>query len=510
MSSEINKRPSPPTLLWVLAAFAAGLFLRVYFISSHGSWDTEYWKAWASETANAGIPQVYGGPDSVPPGDFVPQLLASKPRHQVSFKGRDFPIDYPPLGLAAWGVSWRFFTSKPRPYRGAEAENLAVKFPAVLGDVLSVLVLLWAFRGDPRTALSLAALYWIFPITWVSSGVLGFFDGFVPPFLLVSLLLIGVSPFAAGAAFAVTCLIKPTAAVVLPVIYLGAPRRAWPRITFGGALVTGVVFLPYAVAGTLQTAFIHIALLFSQDRLSGGYANPWWLIGHAVSVLKDRAEWADPIDYVRRDSIALPLGLIGFVAAGFVAGFVLYQAKRITTARSAVYVSAVLLFAWGVLTIGVHDNHNHPMFLLLVATGLGTRFLRGFAFAAATSTLLGSICLHGFGRYYGTQWRAVLPLADAVARLRMAMGFDLTLVLGVVNSLLLVIALWRLKPTLLETEAAARGPRSRPRRSEWRSSRESPERRCRGHRSPRTRSSDSRRWSGSRRASRWAARRGEL
>lgn len=454
MLIETRKSLSLPTLLWVLTAFGLGLILRLYFISSHGSWDTEYWKAWASETANVGVTQAYGGPDSVPPGDFLPQLLAQKPRHEVSFKGRDFPIDYPPLGLAAWGASWRFFTSKPRPYRGAEAENLAVKFPAVLGDLLAVVVLLWAFRGDPRVSVSLAALYWIFPITWVSSSVLGFFDGFLPPFLLVSLLLIGVSPFAAGAAFAVTCLIKPTAAVVLPVIYLSAPRKAWMRITIGGALVTALVFLPYALAGTLQTAFIHIARLFSQDRLSGGYANPWWLLGHAVSVMREKAEWADPIDYVRRDSIDLPLGLFGFIAAGLVAAWILYQARRIATPRSAVYVSALLLFVWGVLTIGVHDNHNHPLFLLLVATGLGTPFLRGFALMAATSTLLGSVCLHGFGRYYGTQWRAVLPLADSVARLRMAAGFDLTLVLGLVNCALLVVALWRLKPTLEALEAS--------------------------------------------------------
>jgi hypothetical protein len=454
MSSETRTRLSLPTLLWASLAFIAGFVLRLYFMSSHGSWDTEYWKAWASETANGGVTRAYGGPDSVPPGDFMPQLLARKPRHEVSFKGRDFPIDYPPLGLAAWGASWRFFTSKPRPYRGAEAENLAVKFPAVLGDVLAVIVVLWAFRGNPRTAIFLAALYWIFPVTWVSSAVLGFFDGFLPPFLLVSLLLTGISPFLAGAAFAVTCLIKPTAAVVLPVIYLGAARKTWPRISLGGALVTILVFLPYAIAGTLQTAFIHIARIFSQDRLSGGYANPWWLVGHAVSVMKDKAEWGDPVDYVRRDSIALPLGLFGFIAAGLVALWILYHARRITTSGSAVYVSALLLFAWGVLTIGVHDNHNHPLFLLLVATGLGTPFLRAFSAAVATTTLLGSVCLHGLGRYYGAQWRAVLPVADSAARLRMALGFDLTLALSVVNCVLLGVALWRLTRTLEELEGA--------------------------------------------------------
>jgi hypothetical protein len=444
---------SPFTLLWVILAFVAGTFLRLYFISSHGSWDTEYWKAWASETARVGVVQVYGDADSVPPGDFVPQLLAHKPRHEVSFRDRDFPIDYPPLGLAAWAESWRFFTSKPRPYRGDAAENLAVKFPAVLGDLLAVVVLVWAFRGDPRLAFSLAVLYWIFPVSWVSSAVLGFFDGFVPPFLLVSLLLVPTAPFLAGVAFAVTCLIKPTAAVALPVLFLALPRSAWLKVIGGGALITTLVLLPYAFAGTLQTAIIHVFRLFSQDRISGGYANPWWVLGHATMVFSGKAEWADPIAYVRRDSFDLPLGLIGFLAAGLVAGWVLYTARRIRTAPAVVYASALLLFIWGVLTIGVHDNHNHPLFLLLVATGLETTFLRGFAFVAATSTLLGSICLHGFGRFYGAGWQAVLPFAQSMDRLRMALGFDLTLLLTFVNCVLLAIALWRLKRTLDELEA---------------------------------------------------------
>jgi hypothetical protein len=156
---------------------------------------------------------------------------------------------------------------------------------------------------------------------------------------------------------------------------------------------------------------------------------------------------------VRRDAIALPLGLIGFVAAGPVAAWVLFQARRIVTARSAVYVAALLLFSWGILTVGVHDNHNHPLFLLLIATGLRTPFLRVFTAAAATATVLGSVCLHGLGRYYGAQWRSVLPLADQVARLRMAPGFDLTVVLAVVNTVLLIVALLRLKQTLQDLEA---------------------------------------------------------
>jgi hypothetical protein len=452
MPRETQKSPSRATLSWLAVAFLAGGFLRLYFLSSHGTWDTEYRKAWANETVVSGITHAYGGPESIPEGEFLKQLTGEKPRFEVLFRDRYYVIDYPPLALAAWGESWRFFTSRPRPYRGAEAENLAVKFPAVLGDVLSVIVLLWAFRGAPRIALSLASLYWIFPITWVSSAVHGNFDGAVPPFLLASLFVAGASPLAAGALFAVSCLIKPTVAVVIPVLFMAASKAAWRRVITGGVLVTVLVFTPYALSRTLQTAIVHVGRLFSQERISGGYANPWWILGHAASVRWGKAEWGDPVDYVRRDAFNWPLGLMGFIVAGLCAAWILYAARKIRTPASAAYVSALLLLVWGICTVGVHDNHNHPLFLLLVGTGLKNRFLKSFSALAATSTVLGSLCLHGLGRFYGRQWREVLPIADAVARMRMAAGFDLTLVLAVVNTVLLAIALLRLKRTLEELE----------------------------------------------------------
>ena len=453
MLTETRKRPSLPTLLWTALAFVAGAYVRLYFISSHGAWDTDYRKAWAHETVVSGITQAYGGREAVPEGEFLAQLTGVKPRFEVSFRDRQFVIDYPPLALAAWGESWRFFTARPRPYRGDEAENLAVKFPPVLGDLLAVFLLLWAFRGAPNLALSLAAIYWVFPITWVSSAVHGNFDGFVPPFLLACLFVAGASPVAAGALFAVACLIKPTVAVVLPVIFLATAKSSWPRIVAGGALVTALVFLPYVQAGTLETAVVHIGRLFSQDRISGGYANPWWLIGHAARVRRDLSGWGDSVEYMPRNDIAIPGGLIGFTATGLIFLWILYESRRCTKPRTVAYVSALLLFVWGVLTVGVHDNHNHPLFLLLVGTGLSTPFLRGLAGVAATSTLLGSLCLHGLGRFYGSQWRRVLPLADSVSQMRMAPGFDLTLILALVNTVLLVVALVRLRRTLAELES---------------------------------------------------------
>lgn len=425
-----------------------GLAPRLYFAPSHGSWDTEYWKAWAFTAANEGVLRSYGGPDAVPSGQFLEQLSGRADRWEVQFRGRSYPIDYPPLGLWAWGESWRFFTSKPRPYRGDAAENVAVKFPALLGDAIGAALVWSLLRKDPRRAAMTALGYWLFPVTWVSSAALGFFDGFVAPLLLATLFVVPAAPFIGGASFAFVVFVKPTAAVAVCALFLSVPRGAWVRLVAGGLMGAAIVLAPFAVAGTLETAVVHIVRIFSQDRISGGYANVWWLAGHVWNVVEGRAGVASMIDYVRRDAFPLPAGILGFAAFGAAAAFALRRARGTLNARQACLVAASLLFVWGLLTVGAHDNHNHPLFLLLVATGLGSGFLRRFTLALATSTLLGSVALHGIGRFYGPEWRAILPIAEAAEALRTAIGFDMTFALAVLNVALFVWLLANLREEL--------------------------------------------------------------
>lgn len=159
-SGQTTNRLSPSTLLgipclhrgpgaaWVLHFLSRFLGHRV--LEGLGERDRE-----------CRVTQAYGGPDSVPPGEFMPQLRSEAegpgvvpgPRlsHRLSAARARCPG--PPSALLHFEAA---------SDRGAEV-NLAVNFPVVFGDALAVLVLLWAFRGDPRTAWSLAAVYWIFP-----------------------------------------------------------------------------------------------------------------------------------------------------------------------------------------------------------------------------------------------------------------------------------------------------------------------------------------------------------
>src|SRR3990172_12228754 len=114
---------------------------------------------------DVGIPRVYGESDATPQGNFVPHLLGREKLFQIVYKGRDFVVDYPPLAMALWRWSWMAVALLAPDLHPAEAENVAVKLPAVLGDVISVLLLLYLFRARPLRGLTLGALYWALPLS---------------------------------------------------------------------------------------------------------------------------------------------------------------------------------------------------------------------------------------------------------------------------------------------------------------------------------------------------------
>jgi hypothetical protein len=103
----------------------------------------------------------------------------------------------------------------------------------------------------------------------------------------------------------------------------------------------------------------------------------------------------------------------------------------------------MLVLAYGVCAVGVHENHPHALFLLLFATGLATRGLRLLTTGCAFVYVANMLMLSGLGRFYGPRYAALEPLVRWVAGLRMAPGFDLTLLLAAVQIALFAWALGR-------------------------------------------------------------------
>ena len=319
------------------------------------------------------------------PGHFVAQLRGAEPLWLVPYRGRDFVVDYPPLAMALWRWSWRAVTAGGPDLDHGEAENAAVKLPALLGDVAGVAAPAGAVPRHPaagggtgRAVLGAARLVAEqrcprLPRRRARRCVVAAWS----------------RPDAAGRWRPGSRWRSPRSS--------SRPRSSWrprcgarsPRARVPArAIAAGswrASLVPYAVAGTLETAIVHVYRILFQGTLSGGFPNPWWLLGHVSrscatarprsvpSASRGSTSW--PFRRARSApccSRRPPSSCGGPSARGG-------DARGVTA-------GALLVLAYGVCAVGVHENHPHPLFLLLCATGLATARLRLAAPAARSST----------------------------------------------------------------------------------------------------------------------------
>jgi len=453
----------------LLAALVFGTWVRLAFLPSAGSWDTEYWKAWMIRAVAQGTARVYGDPGSVPAGHFLAQLSGREELWRIERHGREFVVDYPPLAMALWRWSWFAVRWAAPGLDLAETENAAVKLPAVLGDVGAVLVLLWTFGPSSRRGVALAALYWALPISWLSSAVLGFLDGASAPLAAASLVFAGgaggtegtgragrASPVLAGVLLALACLVKPTAVVIAPAVavaVMAAGKPLWRAIGAGAAAVA-LVSLPFVLAGSLAPAVVHVYRILFQQRLSGGYSNLWWIVGHLAMLREGTAELGGPVKYALLATVPFPARTAGAALFALAAVFVALRHRRRAGPGPAALAGAALFLSYSMLAIGVHENHAHPLFLILLATGLGSPILKLTGALGSTSYVLNMLALSGIGRLYGQRYLALEPFSRALLGLRMALGLDLTLVLAAVNLAVFVALLVSLKKEMARLSSA--------------------------------------------------------
>lgn len=408
---------------WGGAALAAslifGMWVRIYFLPSAGSWDTEYWKAWTDRAVSHGTTHVYGDADAVGDGAFIDQMRGKDELWRTEYRGREFVVDYPPGAMAIWRWSWITVRALAPGLDYAEAENVAVKLPAVVGDIAAVALLLWIFRRAPARGLALAALYWVFPVSWLSSGVLGFLDGAYAPFAVGAIVAASAGRSGwAGVLVAIAALIKPQALIIAPAaaVVLARAGGSLYRATASGLGVVGASLVPFVMAGTLDEAVTHVFRILFQQRLSAGYANPWWFIG---SMLSDEA-------YAPKDLIPIA-GLIAVSAFAFAIFWICSRTK------DGLMMAGGLIFAYAMLALGVHHNHPHVMFLAFLATGIRTRHFGWLVGVLSVSYVLNMLSSSGIGRFYGDRYIAWDALATGARSVRHGLGFDLTLVLALVN-----------------------------------------------------------------------------
>jgi hypothetical protein len=452
-----RERSSVARLALLIAAGLFGCWVRAYFLPSAGSWDVDYWRTAILNGSAHGFGQTYGGPDDVPEGHLLAQLTGKERVSTPSMVGRPIMVNYPPLTITMWTLAWRMAARWGVRLESIEAQALATKVSPVVGDFLAVAVLLWIHRARPWRAATLAALYWATPVSWLSGAVLGYQDGAYAPLAVIALAVAATGRgFWAGATLGVATMVKLQALLLTPAVAgaLIAGAGAWPAIrrlaaaAAGGLIVIVLAFTPFVLAGTLPAAVVHVNNSWLPGPTSGGSPNIWWLIGHVMTTLRKGGSLLDRVQFIFDTTVGLPFYAVGrilWITAAVAA--VLYQ-RRFPGLRPAMLAGATVFFSYAMLATGAYENHIHTLFLLLLAGGLTTRRCRVIAALAATVYVLDMLMMSGLGRFYTWRYLVVETLTPTFDAVRMGLGFDLTVLLAVVN-LALFVAWWAGLPAAL-------------------------------------------------------------
>jgi dolichyl-phosphate-mannose--protein O-mannosyl transferase/Gpi18-like mannosyltransferase len=250
------------SLAWVLPTLvAAGLVVRLAFIGNEGfKTDVDTYIAWALSLTQHGFPTFYS---------------------TIGF------ADYPPgyfYILAAVGHVWQALFGAHDP--GFAVLRYMVKLPAIVAD-LAVGVLLYAlvrrFAGA-SWGLGAAALYLLNPATIYDSALWGQVDsvsGFFALFAIYALLRSednerGQTAWIAGAwlSFGYSLLIKPQAAVLLPLLLAFAfvnPQRRRARLTATGIGIAAALLLALVLTEPFHPGNPIAAFSWLVDEYYHGY-----------------------------------------------------------------------------------------------------------------------------------------------------------------------------------------------------------------------------------------------
>ena len=91
--------------------------------------------------------------------------------------------------------------------------------------------------------------------------------------------------------------------------------------------------------------------ILSQERLSAGYANPWWIAGALVT-----GQFSH-VPVLRLDAVPFPARAIGLCALAAAVAVIARALARDRAPERTVVACAALFAAYAVLATSVHTNH---------------------------------------------------------------------------------------------------------------------------------------------------------
>jgi hypothetical protein len=364
------------------------------------------WKTWSHGALARGVTRVYG--------------VGGEPTERgiVRWGNRYTTVDYPPIAiyeLAAAGALYRLFFPA---FENSRWLNVAMKLPGVLAEC-GLAFLLWrAVRrryggGAGRWA---AAAYWANPAMILAGPTLGYLDPLMAwPAVGALVAAAAGAPVAAGALAVVACLTKVQAIFILPVAALAlwnssSDRRLSRGATAAasGAVVALAALGPYVAAGAWRNLVQGVGSLLRHDMLSADAANAWWLVTYflrASYAVVDLGVWGAWTMRLRILAISRVVALgypnprpVSMAAVGLVMLWSLWRARRSADLALMLACAAVIVHAYFVLGVQVHENHLYLAVPLLAGAAASRPQLRPVLLSTSIVFALNLYLAVGLGR----------------------------------------------------------------------------------------------------------------
>jgi hypothetical protein len=328
-------------------------------------------KRWAASSASDGVLRAYSQPTSAAEHAAWP--------------------DYPPLSVVILaGTATALDTVAGAADIDSTLFTIAVKLPGLLARLLFVIVfagLATRWSGDPRTATAVILMFWLNPVLWLNGAALGYLDPLCWTAGLAGMIAASSGRFFGAAVLvASAALIKPQGVFFfLPVAI--AAWGSWPRVwgATSAAVVTAATVIGPFVAVSGAEGFIDaMGVNALDDNLSGYGLNPWWIVTaafhgleHGSELLRVPLEWMPESEFAQKTGLLPRSWMIVLVAGiGARAGWMVRGARGM---RELAAATAVLIHAYTVFAISVHENHAvYVVVTLAVATLFDPRYRRLF------------------------------------------------------------------------------------------------------------------------------------
>jgi hypothetical protein len=147
---------------------------------------------------------------------------------------------------------------------------------------------------------------------------------------------------------------------------------------------------------------------------------------------------AEPVTFTLIGAVSFPARFVGLALFALAVFMICRWHRYQSGAGSACLAGAAAFFSYSMFAMGVHHNHPHLIFLVMAATGLTSRRLQILVGTLTVGYVFNLLMLSGLGRFYGPRYTMLEPATHVISNLRMALGFDLTLLLALVHTFLYV------------------------------------------------------------------------